>query len=213
MPKIRRRLSPVVSHRMVNERFGVAGSVQTVSDDTPRYNVEDSTNVVGEVAVAVGGAGIILMDNPQWVRRTGWLTNRATGQSIFPAHINTEPPAISSSIELPTTSEAEDPDFWNKNITEIFDALSGVSPLQAQISQFPHDTQLQAMVSLLRPKELKQILAGVLADACSACRRQDLLEVAEELNSWIATAEETVEFRRKRRHIDNEMFRMEKDGP
>lgn len=77
--------------------------------------------------------------------------------------------------------------------------------------QFPCQENVQTLVSLLRPKELREITAGIITDLISCCRDRDLLRASEDLNGWIATGEEYVEFRRNRRHILQARQRMVKN--
>ena len=70
-----------------------------------------------------------------------------------------------------------------------------------QEEQFPTDEHIQALVPLLRPSELRELTAILLTDVVSGCKKKDLLQVAEDVNCWVATAEEYVEFRGKRRLI------------
>ena len=57
------------------------------------------------------------------------------------------------------------------------------------------------MVPLLRPAELRELTVELVTDVLAGCRKKDLLQVAEDVNGWVATAEEYVEFRGKRREI------------
>ena len=57
------------------------------------------------------------------------------------------------------------------------------------------------MVPLLRPSELQELTVELLTDVLAGCKKKDLLQVAEDVNGWVATAEEYVEFRGKRKQI------------
>ena len=57
------------------------------------------------------------------------------------------------------------------------------------------------MVPLLRPSELRELTTELLTDVLSGCKKKDLLKIAENMNGWVATAEEYVEFRGKRKQI------------
>ena len=70
-----------------------------------------------------------------------------------------------------------------------------------QLGQFPSEEQVHKLVQLLRPSELREIAAGIVTDSIAGCRANNFLEVAEAINGWVATAEETVASRRKLRHI------------
>jgi hypothetical protein len=72
-----------------------------------------------------------------------------------------------------------------------------------QEEQFPSDEHIRALVPLLRSSELRELTAILLTEVIAGCKDRDLLQVAEDVNGWIATAEEYVEFRAKRRHILN----------
>ncbi len=70
-----------------------------------------------------------------------------------------------------------------------------------QEEQFPSKERIQALVPLLRPSELQELTTILLTDVVAGCKKKDLLQVAEDVNSWVATAEEYVEFREKRHEI------------
>ena len=95
------------------------------------------------------------------------------------------------------TRESERPSEDHKAESSLDDAW------QEQIEQFITEEQVQVLVQLLRTSELRETLAGVLSDCMNACRDKNLLELAEILNGWIATAEEMAGSRRKLRHILN----------
>ena len=70
-----------------------------------------------------------------------------------------------------------------------------------QEEQFPSEEHIRALVPLLRPSELRELTVGLLADVLVGCKKKDLLQVAMDVNGWVATAEEYVEFRGKRKQI------------
>ena len=70
-----------------------------------------------------------------------------------------------------------------------------------QEEQFPTDEHIQALIPLLRPAELRELTTILLTDVVAGCKKKDLLQVAQDVNGWVATAEEYVEFRGKRRQI------------
>lgn len=70
-----------------------------------------------------------------------------------------------------------------------------------QEEQFPSEEHIQALIPLLRPAELRELTTILLTDVVAGCKKKDLLQVAEDVNGWVATAEEYVEFRGKRREI------------
>ena len=70
-----------------------------------------------------------------------------------------------------------------------------------QEEQFPSEEHIRALVPLLRPAELRELTVELVTDVLAGCRKKDLLQVAEDVNGWVATAEEYVEFRGKRREI------------
>ncbi len=70
-----------------------------------------------------------------------------------------------------------------------------------QLAQLPSEEQLSALVTMLHTSELREIAAGIINDIVMGCKAGNIVEVAEAVNGWIATAEETVASRRKLRHI------------
>ena len=54
---------------------------------------------------------------------------------------------------------------------------------------------------LLKPAELRELTAVLVTEVMTDCKKKDLLTVAEDVNGWVATAEEYVEFRKKRGQI------------
>lgn len=70
-----------------------------------------------------------------------------------------------------------------------------------QMEALPTKEFVHRLVELLRTHELKQVTEGVLNDTVAASKIGDSLEVAKAINSWIATAEELVDSRRKLRYI------------
>ena len=70
-----------------------------------------------------------------------------------------------------------------------------------QMEALPTEEAVHQLVALLRTHELKQVAEGVLNDTVSASKMGDSLEVAKAINSWIATAEELIESRRRLRYI------------
>ena len=70
-----------------------------------------------------------------------------------------------------------------------------------QMEALPTEEFVHRLVELLRNHELKQVAEGVLNDTVSASKMGDALEVAKAINSWVATAEELIDSRRKLRYI------------
>jgi len=70
-----------------------------------------------------------------------------------------------------------------------------------QEEQFPSEKHIQALIPLLKPSELRELTTILVTEVVAGCRNKDLLQVAEDVNGWVATAEEYVEFRGKRRQI------------
>ena len=70
-----------------------------------------------------------------------------------------------------------------------------------QLAQLPSEEQVSALVTMLHASELREIAAGIINDIVIGCKAGNIVEVAEAVNGWIATAEETVASRRKLRHI------------
>ena len=69
------------------------------------------------------------------------------------------------------------------------------------LKQLPTPDMVQKLVGLLKPDELREVAAGLLADCAQAARNGNLLESAEAINSWVATAEEIVTTRKRFRYI------------
>ena len=70
-----------------------------------------------------------------------------------------------------------------------------------QEEQFPTDEHIQALIPLLRPAELRELTTILVTEVVAGCKKKDLLQVAQDVNGWVATAEEYVEFRGKRKQI------------
>ena len=70
-----------------------------------------------------------------------------------------------------------------------------------QLAQLPSEEQVSALVTMLHTSELREIAADIINDVIIGCKAGNIVEVAEAVNGWIATAEETVAYRRKLRHI------------
>ncbi len=70
-----------------------------------------------------------------------------------------------------------------------------------QLAQLPSEEQVSALVTMLHTSELREIAAGIINDVIIGCKAGNIVEVAEAVNGWIATAEETLASRRKLRHI------------
>ncbi len=70
-----------------------------------------------------------------------------------------------------------------------------------QLAQLPSEDQVSALVKMLRTSELREIVAGIINDVAIGCKAGTIFEVAEAVNGWTATAEETVASRRKLKHI------------
>lgn len=70
-----------------------------------------------------------------------------------------------------------------------------------QEEQFPSEEHIQALIPLLKPSELRELTTALVNEVVVGCKKKDLLKVAQDVNGWVATAEEYVEFRGKRRQI------------
>lgn len=64
------------------------------------------------------------------------------------------------------------------------------------LEQLPTPEMIGTLMGLLKPDELREVAEGILLDCAQATRRQDILENAEAINSWIATAEEIITTRK-----------------
>lgn len=87
------------------------------------------------------------------------------------------------------------------DVTRDLDPYTREDLLLDQLSQLPSEVQVHTLVNRLRSSELRDVAEGVINGSITACKSGDYLEVAKAINEWVATAEETVTFRRKRRHI------------
>ena len=69
------------------------------------------------------------------------------------------------------------------------------------MEQLPTSEMIGTLMGLLKPNELREVAEGILLDCTQATRKQDILENAEAINSWIATAEEIITTRKRFRAI------------
>jgi len=92
--------------------------------------------------------------------------------------IETTPPEGNEDLPAPETYGAEE--RWA-------DALE----------QLPTPEMIGTLMGLLKPDELREVAEGILLDCTEATRKQDILENAEAINSWIATAEEIITTRKR----------------
>ena len=69
------------------------------------------------------------------------------------------------------------------------------------MEQLPTPEMVGTLMGLLKPDELREVAEGILLDCAQATRKQDILENAEAINSWIATAEEIITTRKRFRAI------------
>ena len=60
------------------------------------------------------------------------------------------------------------------------------------MEQLPTPEMIGTLMGLLKPDELREVAEGILLDSTEATRNGNLLENAEAINSWIATAEEII---------------------
>ncbi|MYC37897.1 MAG: hypothetical protein F4X66_13440 [Chloroflexi bacterium] len=72
-----------------------------------------------------------------------------------------------------------------------------VERLADAMEQLPTPEMVEALMGLLKPDELREVAEGILLDCTEATRKQDILENAEAINSWIATAEEIITTRKR----------------
>ena len=66
------------------------------------------------------------------------------------------------------------------------------SDLQDNLNKMIGVEQATTLSALLKHKDARKVLAGLIVDVSEACKRDNLVEVAEAVNSWVATAEEMV---------------------
>ena len=92
--------------------------------------------------------------------------------------IETTPPESNEELPAPETYGAEE---------RLADALQ----------QLPTHDMIGTLMGLLKPDELREIAEGILLDCTQATRKQDILENAEAINGWIATAEEIITTRKR----------------
>ena len=84
---------------------------------------------------------------------------------------------------MPPESNDELPDPKNYGAEErLADALE----------QLPTSEMIGTLMGLLKPDELREVAEGILLNCAQATRNGNLLENAEAINSWIATAEEII---------------------
>ena len=69
------------------------------------------------------------------------------------------------------------------------------------MEQLPTPEMIETLMGLLKPDELREVAEGILLDCAQATRNGNLLENAEAINSWIATAEEIITTRKRFRAI------------
>ena len=69
------------------------------------------------------------------------------------------------------------------------------------LEQLPTPAMIGRLMELLKPDELREVAEGIMLDCTEATRKQDILENAEAINSWIATAEEIITTRKRFRTI------------
>lgn len=69
---------------------------------------------------------------------------------------------------------------------EIYGAEERFDDAQEQLSG---PKTVRALGELLKPSELREVAVGILLDCTQATHKQDILENAEAVNGWIATAE------------------------
>ena len=69
--------------------------------------------------------------------------------------------------------------------------------LAEALEQLPTPEMIGKLMGLLKPDELREVAEGLLLDCAQATRKQDILENAEAINSWIATAEEIITTRKR----------------
>ena len=82
------------------------------------------------------------------------------------------------------------------------------------LKQLPTPEMVGTLMGLLKPDELREVAEGMLLDCTQATRKQDILENAEAINSWIATAEEIIATRKRFRFIKKtrEEIKSQKQG-
>ena len=69
------------------------------------------------------------------------------------------------------------------------------------LEQLPTPEMIGTLLGRLKPDELREVAEGMLLDCAQTTRKQDMLENAEAINSWIATAEEIITTRKRFRAI------------
>ena len=87
--------------------------------------------------------------------------------------IETTPPESNEELPAPGTYGAE---------ARFADALT----------QLPTPEMVRTLGELLKPDELREVAEGLLIDCAQAARNGSLLESAEAIAGWVATAEEII---------------------
>lgn len=93
---------------------------------------------------------------------------------------------------------------WQREITQIRQYVEPYTREDAwldQLERLPSKEQVQRLLALLRITELREIAQGVIIDCAAGCKAGDLLEVAQTINNWAATAEEIASSRKRLRFI------------
>ena len=105
-------------------------------------------------------------------------------------------------------------DLWNRHVQgnhewemdepELSELLAPYTLEDAwldQLASLPSEEQLEKLFDIMRAAEIREYAQGLTKDAVEACKDRNVLAVAENINGWIATAEEVANNRRKLRFI------------
>ena len=96
------------------------------------------------------------------------------------------------------------PPYNTSPVDKVLDPYTPEDRLLDELAQLPTPDVIRALIELMKPIELRELSEGVLND-CIRCIKvtpnQSTLEIANIINCWIATAEETVSSRKKLRFI------------
>ena len=179
-----KRIHPIHSNRAVRQMSRKIISGQAVRHHHFISATGDPSLSLEKVAAPQGYVGLALATGPR-----STPSERGATESNPPGPNARATPAPT---ELPGSSNIADPDFWSKNLVDVFGAGDQGAFVLDQVNKFPTEGRLQSLISQLHPTEMRQMLTGVLTDVRSYCRQQDLYGVAQALNNQVAIAEETV---------------------
>ena len=95
---------------------------------------------------------------------------------------------------------------WVESYASSVEVSSYQSPIRSeawksQLNQLPSESRIRKLIPSLDFGELQEVSVGLITDLTLGCRRGDLLQITEDLNGWVATAEEYLEYRARRQEI------------